>query len=539
MGVRYHCWFVARPGQYITHMSQTADHALEKLVGKAGQLYTLPPVAMEVLRLSESDAVDVRLFKETIERDPALAAKLLRVVNSSLFGLRGQVSDLHQALALLGVEPLKMLVLGFCLPDNLFQEMHGEPLKRYWTTSLTRAVCARALAERFPTATHDEAFLAGLLRGLGQLVLVQQLGASYVAFLDAALDKPGELLQRERQTLGFDHTQLSGRLLATWGLPAHLAHAAGDRKPSGTDPHGAALTTLIDLAELMTQLVLDRRVDVLPELLEQGERAVGLTRETLFEMLDPLQQRVDQLAEALSLELLEDVNHEAVLQDAHRLLADLAEKAVARDLAGRTDDQIAEGLLAESHEVRLAVRRFLRPNPAAYVRPEASHQGEPPTPARTGVPAATLDEGDLQQMTTAAGRLAVRCRTQRRELSMVLLKGGEPHGSNQQDSHQVLKTAIALVQQQMLAEEVVRLPLSGTHTAVLMPGVERGEAVRFANAVVQHAGDNLGLRVRAGVAAIAQVPNRFEPARLVEGAMRCLSAALSGGATAVKSIEVY
>src|SRR6187401_2816214 len=82
---------------------------VQQFVERTGQLYSLPAVAAQVLRLTAESSVDGRALKECIERDPALATRILRVVNSSLFGVTRQVTDLSQALALLGTRPLKML----------------------------------------------------------------------------------------------------------------------------------------------------------------------------------------------------------------------------------------------------------------------------------------------------------------------------------------------------------------------------------------------------------------------------------------------
>src|SRR6476646_11602538 len=101
---------------------------VQQFVERTGQLYSLPAVAAEVLRLTGEPTIDARALKECLERDPALATRLLRVVNSSLFGLSRQVSDLSQALAVLGIRPLKMLVLGFSLPKELFSELEANVL---------------------------------------------------------------------------------------------------------------------------------------------------------------------------------------------------------------------------------------------------------------------------------------------------------------------------------------------------------------------------------------------------------------------------
>src|SRR5687768_14837010 len=195
---------------------------LSAFVGRARELYTLPATAMTVLELTASTQVDARALKTCIENDPALTARLLRVVNSSLFGLSRQVSDLNQALALLGVKPLKLLVLGFSLPKSLFEGLESQTLAAYWRRTLTKAAAAREMSEAAFGRGNEEAFIAGLLQDLGQLALMRDLGEPYLAFLGRARREGGDLGSRELATLGFDHAMFSARLLDHWGLPKNL-----------------------------------------------------------------------------------------------------------------------------------------------------------------------------------------------------------------------------------------------------------------------------------------------------------------------------
>ena len=142
---------------------------LDHLAARSGQLYSLPGVAMQVLQLTRNPQVDTRALKECIENDPAIASRILRVVNSSLFGLSREVSDLNQALALLGIKPLKLLVLGFSLPSGLFLDVESKTLLWYWKHTLTKAVAGRELSHRLWRIPGDEAFLAGLFQDLGVL----------------------------------------------------------------------------------------------------------------------------------------------------------------------------------------------------------------------------------------------------------------------------------------------------------------------------------------------------------------------------------
>src|SRR5688572_10211847 len=92
---------------------------VQQFVERTGQLYSLPAAAAEVLHLTGEPTIDPRAIKACLESDPALTVRILRVVNSSLFGASRQVTDLSQALTLLGIRPLKILVLGFSLPKEL------------------------------------------------------------------------------------------------------------------------------------------------------------------------------------------------------------------------------------------------------------------------------------------------------------------------------------------------------------------------------------------------------------------------------------
>ena len=220
--------------------AQQAVGLVRQFVERTGQLYSLPAVAVEVLRLTGEPRVDARALKDCIERDPALTTRILRVVNSSLFGVSRPVTDLGQALALLGTRPLKMLVLGFSLPKELFAGLEASVLARYWRRSLVKAVAARELAERLWQTSGDEPFIAGLVQDIGSLALIQHIGPSYVQLLDHVQSHGGNLLERELETLGFDHVVLSSRLLAHWGLPPTLCAAvtasADETQISELDP---------------------------------------------------------------------------------------------------------------------------------------------------------------------------------------------------------------------------------------------------------------------------------------------------------------
>ncbi len=211
-----------------TFSEPTENSAIDELVGRARSLYSLPVVAAEVIQLTSNPKVDTRALKECIETDPALTVKILRVVNSSLFGLSREVCDLNQALALLGTKPLKLLVLGFSLPENLFSEVAREQLDWYWSTTLARAVAAREISEQLFDRPGDDAFLAGLLQDLGVLVLLGELKEPYANFLSSVINQQADLQSLELDSLGFDHLELTGALLEHWNMPELLVRSISE-----------------------------------------------------------------------------------------------------------------------------------------------------------------------------------------------------------------------------------------------------------------------------------------------------------------------
>jgi len=305
---------------------------LDRLAARAGHLYSLPAVAMEVLELTGNPQVDTHALKACIENDPALTAKILRVVNSSLFGLARPVSDLNQALALLGIKPLKMLVLGFSLPAGLFDEVESGVLRQYWRHTLTKAVAGRGISESLWNIPGDDAFIAGLLQDIGQLLLIQQIGEPYLKLLDRVHAEGRSLTATEAETMGFDHTELSARMLAAWGLPQALVEAVAwnHRLHESLGDHPASpLKQILHLAELMARLLADRQDGALAALLAAGHRYRQMTAVQLDDLAAEVDEKARGLADVLSLDLPEGADYRDVLARAHRRLAEVSEAVVA------------------------------------------------------------------------------------------------------------------------------------------------------------------------------------------------------------------
>jgi HD-like signal output (HDOD) protein/GGDEF domain-containing protein len=516
---------------------------LSTFLARAKELYTLPAAALKVLELTASPQVDVRALKNCIETDPTLTAKLLRVVNSSLFGLSRQVSDLNQALALLGVKPLKLLVLGFSLPKALFEGQEAVTLAAYWRRTLTKAAAARDLSEAAFGVSSDEAFIAGLLQDLGQLALVQDLGAPYLAFLEAVKQERGDLAARELATLGFDHAMYSARLLDQWGLPKPLVAAIAERHDmehlASLPEERRRLPQSLHLAELAARVLADGRLDAWDDLQRAGNRYAALSPEELDRVLRDLQAKVTLLAEALDLELSAAVDSERLLAEAKLRRSEIAGNA-AKDLAVAAQESL---LWQQVETLRTATAEFLA-HPGVVRRPPEATEARPPQWLATQIRDHNLALG---------GRIELalnRCRQLRAAVSVLVVSIDQEEQLAFAAGPDGLQRAIKLVTAVATAlceSEAASLESSESTVAIVLECCERTQAVAFGRRLVETVAQcaaakrdwfDRSFTVSGGAATLALPPRNFPPRELIEAARRCLSAARASGGNVVKSIDI-
>ena len=187
-------------------------------------LPTLPAAALEVVDLCRRDDTPMDQLARAICKDPAIATKVLRTVNSVHFGLRSEVTTISHALVLLGLQTVKSIALGFTLVGSL-QDAKGRAFdpSPLWRRSLVSAVGARSIALKTGGANPEEAFLGGLLQDMGILALIQTLGTPYIDLLNKGGECHQNLAVLEREYLKLDHAEVGEALARHWNLPAVLA----------------------------------------------------------------------------------------------------------------------------------------------------------------------------------------------------------------------------------------------------------------------------------------------------------------------------
>ncbi|GLH73641.1 two-component system response regulator [Geothrix limicola] len=220
----------------------TNVRAVRAFVGGLRQVPSLPSLYAELVDLLHRDEAGMGEVARLIRRDLGMASQVLKLANSGHFGSNRPVVDIGQALAMLGVDSLKSLVLfrGF-ISSFESPSPQGLDLEQLWFHSFQVAMGVRKLAAlEGETQLTDLAFSVGLLHDIGLVVLATDPVGRYQGILQQAQSSRIPLAVLEHDTYGVDHAQIGAHLLSLWGLPPtfcrpvrehHAPPAAGEGFP--------------------------------------------------------------------------------------------------------------------------------------------------------------------------------------------------------------------------------------------------------------------------------------------------------------------
>jgi len=195
---------------------------IEEFFNEDIKLPSPPGVALKILEAVRQEENSFDDIAKIIMVDPALTARILKVANSSLFGLPNPVASLSQATSLIGTNALKNVALSFVIVQGFQEVPEGSlDLTLFWQRSIITAVAAETLAGAVGEKDSD-IFVSGLLQDIGTLVLYLAEPDSFAALLDEQRIGNITACEVEKKRYGFDHTDVSYYLLTTWGFPEEM-----------------------------------------------------------------------------------------------------------------------------------------------------------------------------------------------------------------------------------------------------------------------------------------------------------------------------
>lgn len=214
----------------MTQTNSTHGMQMRDAIATSEKLPPLPDVAQALLRLRDDPTVDVKKLSAIIELDPSLAAQIIRYASSALFGYRGRINSISDAVSrVLGFEKAMHIALGLAAGKVLVHD-HGGPLglKAVWEHALLSASLMQRLGGRLEKVKPVPGllYLAGLLHNIGFLLLGHFFEGEFRILNDAAFRQPEKsVIALEAELLGVTHCELGATLLRRWRMPAEVLTA--------------------------------------------------------------------------------------------------------------------------------------------------------------------------------------------------------------------------------------------------------------------------------------------------------------------------
>lgn len=227
---------------------------LTGLVGSLRELPSLPRVFSELNLAFTHQGASIEQIVQIVERDVAVSAKLLQLVNSSFFGLAHEVTDLKTAVTCLGLPVLHDLVVtlevfrSFTPDENISEEY----LERFHRHSHLTARIAAGIAQG--SQVSPAVVPAALLHDVGKLVIAERTPAHFGRALAQAEGEHRSLFEVEEKLIQVSHAEVGAYLLSLWGLPYPIVEAvAHHHHPHRAPTKGLDMVLVVYVSNLLAQ----------------------------------------------------------------------------------------------------------------------------------------------------------------------------------------------------------------------------------------------------------------------------------------------
>ena len=233
------------------------EQIVQMAIQEISHIATLPEVTMKIIKLVEDPDSTAQDLNKVISNDPALGARILKVVNSAFYGLPGQIGSINRAIVLLGLNAVKNIAIAASLA-KLFRGgkiAENFDARDLWTNAIACATATRLLAQKVSLGLPDEAFLAGLIHDLGVMVEIQAKRTEFIQVLDRVASDPSVTFrQAENEIIGANHEQFGQALCKLWKFPVNFQHVTGyHHRPTELGENHRALVGLVYVADLITK----------------------------------------------------------------------------------------------------------------------------------------------------------------------------------------------------------------------------------------------------------------------------------------------
>ncbi|MBI5141638.1 MAG: HDOD domain-containing protein [Nitrospirae bacterium] len=308
---------------------------IKRVVRKLDTLPAIPVAATRLLELFSDEDVDLQDVIALVESDQAIAARLLKTVNSAGMGGAEDVGSVSRAVFKLGIDEVRCTLLGVTVSESLIKPLrnrHTGEQEMHWKHSLACAACAEAIAERVDKSLRAEAFVAGLLHDIGKLILSECFPDEYKRVMSMQTERMLSAQDAENSVLGVDHPTAGKWLLEKWRMPEQLVqtiwlhHQGSDALASLEFVKRKELIDIVRLADMLSHATMADSAAMHSQGADYDETlsALGLDSAAVAEISGSLGGRFSERAAMLDIEDNEMSFYFSALQRANRKLVSMA-----------------------------------------------------------------------------------------------------------------------------------------------------------------------------------------------------------------------
>ena len=236
-------------------MEPVGRDKLKKIVSKIVGLPTLPGILEKMNKIVVNPETTAQEVGSLVSSDPSMAAKVLRIVNSSFYGFPNRISTVSHAIVILGFNAVKSIVLSSSIFDAFGRAKQKSAYDRslFWNHSVGCGVSCRVIARKMGIKAEEEFFIGGLLHDIGKIILDQYLHEQFEEILAFTREEDCLIIEAEEEVLGVTHADIGGWLFEKWGLSDDLVEAVRHHHTHAPELENPRFTAIIHLGDIFTR----------------------------------------------------------------------------------------------------------------------------------------------------------------------------------------------------------------------------------------------------------------------------------------------
>ena len=278
---------------------------IQNLVDNASDLISLPEVTLRVNEIANDPNSTADDMAAVITQDPALVVRMLKIANSAYYGLSNEVETVSRAVAVLGTNKIRDLVLSSSASDA-FDGIPNDliSMQDFWHHSLYCGLLAQILSKKSNKTNSESIFIAGLLHDIGQLLMFNQMPEKSHEAILLLMEGTEELetFEAERHVFGFDHMQVGAALIKSWKLSPILEECVEfHHEPQNAKnyPAEVALINIANAVAVMADFDSMNEEDEIPMINPVSWELTGVSKSDLPDAIKKAQKEITEIESVL------------------------------------------------------------------------------------------------------------------------------------------------------------------------------------------------------------------------------------------------